>query len=359
MPETGAAALRSGTPPDWSGYTGRDVVVGAVDTGIDTSHQDFLDTLGQTRVLYIWDQTTGTGGPNHPPPYDYGTEWTKAQIDAGLCTERDTSGHGTAVMAIAAGNGSATGNGWPAYRYVGMAPEADIIAVKSSFYDDDIVDGMSYIMSKASSLGKPFVINLSIGSQYGAHDGTDLIERAIDQISGPGAVLCTAAGNNGTTDPTRYIHADWTTPTRNSTVTADINVLSNRANPFYIDLWYEGNDSIDMKVTTPNGYSVVKSTGSTTGGYVSTPDGNIWLDNSYGGTNPYNDDHECLVAVQDCASGELESDRDRKDYPRGRPLRCVDTRQSERFLVVIRQQFGVLHHPRHVRICNHSRRLSD
>jgi len=303
VPETGAPNLRSGTPPDWVGYTGRGVIVGVVDTGIDVNHQDLRDAAGFSRVLFVWDQSTGTGGANHPPPYDYGTEWTKAQIDAGQCTHKDTSGHGTGVAGVAAGDGSATGNGWPNYRYIGMAPEADIIAVKTTFYDDDIVDGMNYIKSKANSLGKPFVINLSIGSQYGAHDGTDLIERAIDQISGPGAVVCTAAGNNRTTDPACYIHAEWTTPSKNSTVTAGINVLSNRSNPFYMDLWYEGNDSIDMKVTSPNGYSVTKSTGTTTGGYVSTPDGGIWIENAPGGTNPYNGDHECVIAIQNALPG--------------------------------------------------------
>ncbi|HUV04030.1 MAG TPA: S8 family serine peptidase [Armatimonadota bacterium] len=303
VPETGAAGLRSGTPPSWEGYTGKGVVVGFVDTGIDCTHWDFKNPDGTTRIVSIWDQSTGTGGANHPPPYDYGTEWTKAQIDAGQCTEKDTSSHGTGVAGVAAGNGSATGYGWPAYRYVGMAPEADIIMVKCAFYDDEIVDGINYIKNKAAALGKPCAINLSIGSQYGAHDGTDIVELAIDQISGSGVVVCTATGNNGTTDPTRYIHAEWTTPVKDSSVTAGINVLSNRSNPFYMDLWYEGNDSIDMTVTTPNGYSVTIQTGYTTGGYCATLDGNIWLDNSPGGTNPYNGDHECLIAIQNALSG--------------------------------------------------------
>ena len=32
---------------------------------------------------------------------------------------------------------------------------------------------MTYIESKALALGKPFVINLSLGGQDGAHDGTE------------------------------------------------------------------------------------------------------------------------------------------------------------------------------------------
>lgn len=303
VPDTHANYVRSGAPPDWTGYTGKGVVIGTVDTGIDANHQDFKDSEGMSRVLYVWDQTTGTGGSNHPPGYTYGTEWTAAQVDAGQYTVWD-GGHGTGVMGIAAGNGSATGNGWPAYRYVGMAPEADIIAVKSTFFDDKIIDGMNYIKNKASAIGKPCVINLSIGSQMAAHDGTSAIERAIDQISGQGVVVCTASGNSGTTDPTRYVHAQWSTPSYNSQVTAGINVTATRASPFYMDLWYQGQDSIDITVTSPNGYSVTKATGSTTGGYFSTSDGGIWIENAPdSGTDPYNGDHECKISIQNALEG--------------------------------------------------------
>ena len=303
VPDAGANLLRSLTPPTWTGYTGKGVVVGLVETGIDVHHADFKDASGGSRILYVWDQSTGTGGANHPPGYTYGTEWTKAQIDAGQCTQKDTGGHGTSVAGIAAGNGRATGNGWPAYRYVGMAPEADIIVVKTTYYEDTIVDAMNYIKSKANSLGKPFVINLSIGTHYGAHDGTDLLERSIDTISGQGAVVCTATGNSRSTDTTHYIHGEWSTPSKNSTITADLTVASNRANPFLVDIWYQGGDSIEMKVTTPNGYSVTKATGTTTGGYSPTADGNIWLDNASGGLDPYNSDRECFIAVQNAVAG--------------------------------------------------------
>ncbi len=303
VPETGASLVRSGTPPNWTGYTGKGVITGFVDSGIDVNHQDFRNASGGSRVLYIWDQTTGTGGANHPSGYTYGTEWTKAQIDAGQCTQRDTAGHGSAVAGTAAGDGSATGNGWPAYRYVGMAPEADIIMVKTTYYDDKIVDGMNYIKAKANAAGKPFVINLSLGSEMGAHDGTDLLERTIDQISGQGAVVCTATGNSRSTDTAHYVHAEWTVPSRNSAVTANMNVPSNRANPFLLDIWYEGNDTMDYTVTTPNGYTVNMPTGFSTGGYYTTADGGIWLDNASGGKNAYDGDRECFIAIQNAIAG--------------------------------------------------------
>ncbi len=303
VPSTGASDMRSWMPPDWTGYTGKDVVVGAVDTGIDVNHRDFRNAQGDTRILCIWDQTTGTTGANHPSGYAYGTEWTAAQIDAGVCTQRDTSGHGTSVMGIAVGNGSATGNGWPANRYVGMAPEADIIAVKSTLSSTAIIDGMNYIKSRALALGKPCVINLSIGTQLGSHDGTDIVERAIGQIVGPGVVVCTATGNNGTNDPTRHVHAQLSVPTRNAEDNALLEVFPTRRSPFYMSLWYEGSDSIDIELISPNGHKVSRSTGAGTYGYISTPDGGIWIDNSTTGINSFNGDRECDIAVSNAAPG--------------------------------------------------------
>ena len=141
---------------------------------------------------------------NSPQPYDYGQEFSGQQIDMGLAeahTGQDQFGHGTYVAGIAAGNGSATGNNR------GVAPESDIIVVGYNFIAQDnvtrIAHAVEYIFNKAQQLGKPCVINASLGSYDGSHDGLDLeaqyISNLINQQSG--RVMVAACGDIGTNWP--------------------------------------------------------------------------------------------------------------------------------------------------------------
>jgi minor extracellular serine protease Vpr len=191
-----ADQVYAGADPLPQSYTGAGVIIGIIDTGIDISHPDFKKSNSKTRILSIWDQNiSGT----HPPmsdaySFDYGHEWTQADIDNGLCTHEDQDGHGTHVAGIAAGNGRA------AEKYRGVAPEADLIFVADNpDFSNGLVDAVNYIYKKAQALGKPCVINASLGSQEGPHDGSDLESRMLDQLisESPGRAFCASAGNEG------------------------------------------------------------------------------------------------------------------------------------------------------------------
>jgi subtilisin family serine protease len=238
------------------GHTGKGVVIGDVDTGIDYTHGDFLSSPSTSRILYIWDQTDDTTG-SHPADCDYGREYTNADIneqflhpDTTSVNQQDTNYHGTAVMGVAAGNGQGTGNGIPARTYSGVAPEASIIMVKTDFYDSHIIDGINYIFNRASSLNIPAVVNLSLGSHYGPHDGTSAFETAIDSSLGPGRMLVAAAGNNGAA----RVHAKFTIPA----FSWDTLLISIPAGypDIDLDLWHDGKDKYDCIMKTPSGNSL-------------------------------------------------------------------------------------------------------
>ncbi|MEO6303055.1 MAG: S8 family peptidase [Bacteroidia bacterium] len=188
--------VKLGTLPLTMPYDGTGIVVGIIDSGTDFSHPDFKDALGNSRIKFLWDQVP-VSGSNIPQPYNYGIEWTDAQINANQCTHNDLPhfGHGTHVCGIATGNGLANGT------HEGVASKADIVVVALDFNASGptIADAVNYIFSKATLLGKPCVINASVGGYYGSHDGTDLEAKLIYNMihNVPGRVMVAAAGNAG------------------------------------------------------------------------------------------------------------------------------------------------------------------
>jgi subtilisin family serine protease len=100
--------------------------------------------------------------------FTYGIECRQSQMGRnGTCPSRDTNGHGTHVAGIAAGDGSGFHRGSATYEYPGVAPEADLIVVRTTLSGRSVVDGVAYIFSRAHQLGKAAVVNLSLGSPQG------------------------------------------------------------------------------------------------------------------------------------------------------------------------------------------------
>jgi subtilisin family serine protease len=217
--------VHNGQSPLLQGYDGKGVIVGVIDTGLDFTHPDFIDSTGRSRVKFYWDQSQ-PNGPNTPVDYNYGLEWNNIEIDSGKAIA-GTDPHGTHVTGIVAGNGRAVN------KYKGVAPAADIIAVAldfSSLSPAIVADAVNYIYSKANLLGKPCVINASIGNYLGSHDGQDLqaqfIGSLIDQKKGRAFVA--SAGNKGNSP----IHLAYT-------VTADTNFTFFKPSQgfIYIAMW--------------------------------------------------------------------------------------------------------------------------
>jgi hypothetical protein len=189
--------VHAGGPGLGGAYTGENVIIGFVDQGLDFNHPDFIDANGNTRVLRYWDHTLNAGG-TVPQPYNYGVVWTEQDITNGSCTSNEIgTAHGTSVAGIGAGNGTANGSN------KGMAPNSKIIVVETDFnlpnWTLTIADACDYIFKVADSLGLPAVVNLSLGTYLGSHDGNDpaseMMEQLLDEHSG--RIIVCAAGNAG------------------------------------------------------------------------------------------------------------------------------------------------------------------
>ena len=201
--------------------TGEGCLIAVLDSGIEYQNPVFRNVDGSSRILFLWDQTVlpdAERGFFSPKGFTLGTEFTKEQIDTALRAEneeetfrlvpsRDTSGHGTAVAGIAAGNnrGNVEGIRDESQTYVGVAPRSNLIIVKLGVPAEggfprttELMRGLFYVAQKAAELRFPVAVNLSFGNTYGAHDGNSLLERYIDNITEIGrSVICVGSGNEG------------------------------------------------------------------------------------------------------------------------------------------------------------------
>lgn len=176
---SGAGLVHSGAQMSRP-YTGRGVVVGFCDTGFDPNHIAFLDSEGHSRVrrLVSYDEPQGERIIIDDP--DGIAAWI---------TDNADSWHGTHVAGIMAG-------GYRGNSYYGMAPDADIVGCTSKLYDAGLLAGCEDIVEYAKSVGKPAVINMSVGSYNGPHDGTSLFSQYLDLLA-EDAIVCLSAGNEG------------------------------------------------------------------------------------------------------------------------------------------------------------------
>lgn len=185
--------------------TGKGVLIAVIDSGIDYLHPNFQAPDGTSRILYLWDQ-------------DRDTVYTREELNEALAAYRDgpggrdraaalqivpstdTSGHGTAVAAIAAGNGRESGG-----LYRGVAYESELVVVKLGIPLTDnfprttqLMEAIDFVLDTARKLGRPVAVNLSFGNTYGSHDGTSLLETFLDDMTGYGRnVIVAGTGNEG------------------------------------------------------------------------------------------------------------------------------------------------------------------
>lgn len=240
-----ASCLSAVQPPTGRGLTGRGTVVGVIDSGIDVFHPDFRNEDGSSRILEVWDQSLGR-------------VFTKEELDqalalgekegAGLVPSMDISGHGTAVAGIAAGNGRASGG-----RLRGVAYESGILAVKlGSFpWTTGLMRALDYAVRRARTWGRPLAVNLSVGSTYGSHDGTSLLETYLDTVSRYGRTsIIVGTGNEGAGNGHA---AGWAEAGKTEEKELAVGEYETG---FSLQLWKSYTDSMKVGLIAPSGETV-------------------------------------------------------------------------------------------------------
>ena len=220
------------------GLFGKGTIVAVIDTGIRAESMEFRNADGSTRILNIWDQTTGT-------------EYDRSQIDEALQNEtKDTAGipgadvlgHGTQVAAIACGSS-------------GVAAQADILVVKLGLAAKNgfprttqLMEALDYVVRKAIDYGKPLAVNISFGNNYGDHTGSSLLENFINGIADSWKCsICIGSGNEGL----GAVHTGGTL-TEDTEETVELAVSSYETG-LSIQIWKDYWDDIAVEIIAPSG----------------------------------------------------------------------------------------------------------
>lgn len=260
-----------GTNAKISNKTGKNVLVGVIDTGIDFCHPMFKKSDGSSRIIYYYEPSTNT---------EFNQSQINQKIKNGDCNY-DYDGHGTHVAGIAAGYDSSS-------IYTGIAKDSDLIVVRTDLTDSDVIMGLNYLKQKKDQLNRPMVVNMSLGFHFGPHDGSSLLEKTIQTLSSPGFIVVASAGNEGD----RPMHAKLSDISSESVVS----VRSETGD--LIDGWYKGGK---LKVKVCKDASCISADPSATA-YGNIGGCNVYIDNTTL-SSPLNSDGEFIVEF-DCV-GDL------------------------------------------------------
>ncbi len=263
------------------------VIIGIIDVGgLDFAHQDFLKTNGDTRFLAIWDQ----GGNHRPEPnkvwnqhkefndFDYGSLLTQKNMNDAIQaapnigapvhdiepqSQQFPSSHATHVASIAAGNTGVCSKADIAGVLISL-PQEDNHRTKSFTDSSRISDAVDFLLELAKKEGKPISINISLGTNGHAHDGSAAVNRWVDsQLTLDGRCVCVATGNAGqekgeTPDDFGYImgriHTSGKIENKGLSVDLEWHVIGNGfvdVSENELEIWYEPQDRFSVMIKPP------------------------------------------------------------------------------------------------------------
>ncbi len=239
--ESGVDKIHMGTDQSTRPFLGKNVVVGIIDYGFQYTHPAFYNAdATATRIERVWEQETANG--TRPTKFNYGREYTAASdiLDKKYDSQVDNIGHGMHVAGIAAGSNNQYNCG-----YSGVAPESRVVLVsyRMNQVSTSLANAVEYIFNYADEIGRPAVINMSLGQQTGPHDGTSTLDKVLDELQGEGKIICGAVGN----DAKRKIHMskEFTEEDTLARSFADFYYKSPRQ--VTVDMWGEFNKNFEVK----------------------------------------------------------------------------------------------------------------
>ncbi len=238
---------------------GEGVLIGLIDSGIDLRNQDF-------KILNLWDQVTNQ-------------EYGEKELQSGAVSNVDATGHGSAVAGI----------------LTSVAPESELIVVKLGVPEEggfprttELMRGIDYVIRKAIEYGRPIAINVSFGNTYGAHDGSSLLERYLDEAATVWkSVICVGVGNEGNAAghiEGRILHD------QEQVVELAVQEMETKLN---LQIWKAYFDEMDISFVTPSGVRVGPI--SEVLGTQRFQVGNTEILLYYGEPSPYSIDQEIFI----------------------------------------------------------------
>jgi subtilisin family serine protease len=247
--------------------SGKGILLGFLDSGIDYTHPAFRNPDGTTRILGIWDQRDQSGTP--PLSLQYGSEYTEDQINAALFSanpseivpERDENGHGTAIAGIACGTPQEESD------FYGAAPESGILFVRlkpakrylrdyflipkdaDAYQESDLMLGIRYLVETARRLQRPLVICIALGTNQGSHTGLSPLEEVlISAQTLSGIYVVTAAGNEAGMGH----HFYGKLQSQGDSVTAEL-LVDTRTDGFTVEFWATSPELYSVGLISPGG----------------------------------------------------------------------------------------------------------